>query len=67
MRHETPPINWLEYRALISPDFYSSPTFTYQVELLEKAEESSTKSIPEPSAIFGLLTLGICRLVKGKK
>ena len=52
---------------LISPDFYSSPTFTYRVELLEKAEESSTKSIPEPSAIFGLLTLGICGLVKGKK
>ena len=62
-----PSINWLEYRALISPDFYSSPTFTYQVELLEKAEESSTKSIPEPSATFGLLTLGICGLVKGKK
>ena len=37
------------------------------VELLEKAEESSTKSIPEPSATFGLLTLGICGLVKGKK
>ncbi|MDE5084137.1 MAG: hypothetical protein O4803_09060 [Trichodesmium sp. St15_bin1_1] len=67
MRHETPPINRLEYLALISPDFYSSPAFTYRVELLEKAEESSTKSIPEASATFGLLTLGICGLVKGKK
>ncbi|NEP77682.1 MAG: hypothetical protein F6K39_05545 [Okeania sp. SIO3B3] len=62
-----PSINWLEYPALISPDFSSSPTFTYEVELLEKPEESPIKPIPEPNTTFSLLALGIWGLLKGKK
>lgn len=60
-----PSIDWLEYPALISPDFSASPTFTYEVEVLEKTKAPPAKPIPEPSAIFGLLALGIWGLVKG--
>ena len=61
-----PSINWLEYPALISPDFSASPTFTYEVEVLQKPKASPTETIPEPGAIFGLFALGIWGLVKGQ-
>ncbi len=68
-------IDWLEDRAfitfetnpLIDPfefDFFPDPIFIYKVELLEKSE---LKPVPEPSAIFSLLGLGILGLLKHQK